>query len=60
MSRYKLTVDSLVRQRQTRIIKGGSREALLLDEIILLRDQVDELNEALAQAKKPAKKKTDS
>ena len=50
MPNYKLSLESLIRQRKLRIIKDP-RESLMLDEIIRLRDENEKLK-AKPQRKK--------
>ena len=57
MGRFKLTIESLVRQRKQRLIKAG-REALILDEVIRLQEQNDLLIDELAKAQAKAKRTT--
>ena len=51
MSRYRLSLDSLIRQRKLRIIKDP-RESLMLDEIIRLRDELDKVKTKPSRKKK--------
>ena len=51
MSRFKLSLESMIRQRKLRLIKDP-RESMMLDEIIRLRAENEKL-----QAKPQRKKK---
>ena len=55
MPNYRLSLESLIRQRKLRIIKDP-RESLLIDEIIRLREE----NETLKLRAKPQRKKKET
>lgn len=59
MSRFKLNIEALVRQRKMRLITD-KRDALMLDEIIRLEAVNEDLLKSLkkAQAKPRAKKES--
>ena len=57
MKRYKLSIESLIRQRALRIIKDP-RESLMLDEIIKLREENEALQAKVATRSRKKKEST--
>ena len=58
---FRLTIDSLIRQRRNRIITNADKRlAMALDEVIRLRLQEDYLRAEIKKLSKPVRKKKET